>query len=184
MNILRIRFEELYRRHLCRHGQFGINVLHLMAVYGIYFSVFSLAAILLQYLPTQPGPTFVTATLAALSVPYLLLLLCNVPLPAFLATLAATTALIWTARAGSELFVAVHLLLIVFWHRFQLWSHTRYTLRRDMTEFTATYRKGVTLSVLLAVYELPLLHHYFIAGQTPLSGADPEPHQATVGRTD
>ena len=35
MNIFRVNFQELYRRHLCRHSQFGLNIWHLIAVAGI-----------------------------------------------------------------------------------------------------------------------------------------------------
>lgn len=50
-------------------------------------------------------------------------------------------------------------------HRFQLWSHRRYSLHRDMSEFKTKSRKGSYLFILLAVYELPILLYYLIAGR-------------------
>ena len=42
MNPLHANFEELYRRHLCRHSQFGINMLHIVSVVGTYLRCFGL----------------------------------------------------------------------------------------------------------------------------------------------
>ncbi|MEQ9406153.1 MAG: hypothetical protein RIK87_00445 [Fuerstiella sp.] len=53
MNLFRVNFEELYRRHLCRHGHFGINVLHLAAVAGIYLCLLVPAAQFMVLAATQ-----------------------------------------------------------------------------------------------------------------------------------
>ena len=39
MNPFRVNFQELYARHLCRHSQYGINVIHVAAVFGIYLAL-------------------------------------------------------------------------------------------------------------------------------------------------
>ena len=165
MNILRINFNELYRRHLGRHSQLGLNVQHLIAVYGVYFSICALAAIVVRTITPTQDHTGQALTLAILSIPYLVLLLANVPFTIFLATTASIAVLITAAVFETTIPFWLHILLIVLWHRFQIWSHGRYTVHRDMSEFSAKYRKGVYLFFLLAVYELPILLHYLIAGR-------------------
>ena len=55
MNILRINFDELYRRHLCRHSEFGINVLHIVSVWGVYLSLLAVEFRCLRSLFPPPG---------------------------------------------------------------------------------------------------------------------------------
>src|SRR6516165_5222345 len=69
VNLFRVNFQELYRRHLCRHSQFGLNVWHLIAVVGIYYSLYGIAFAL-------PGaPWIVGSVLTA----YFVILAVNVP---------------------------------------------------------------------------------------------------------
>jgi hypothetical protein len=42
MSLLRVEFNELYARHLCRHSQLGINVIHLIALFAIWYAVYGL----------------------------------------------------------------------------------------------------------------------------------------------
>ena len=42
MSLPIVEFDELYARHLCRHSQFGINVTHLAALFGVWFGVYGL----------------------------------------------------------------------------------------------------------------------------------------------
>src|SRR5262245_23659989 len=42
MSLYRVEFNELYSRHLCRHSQFGINVIHLLALLGVWYAVYGL----------------------------------------------------------------------------------------------------------------------------------------------
>lgn len=56
----------------------------------------------------------------------------------------------------------IHLLLLPLWHQLQLVSHRFYRGQRDMSEFAERYRKGWRLSLLLAVYELPILVQFFL----------------------
>ena len=44
-----VDFAELYARHLCRHSQFGINVIHLAALFGVWFGVFAAIALIAAY---------------------------------------------------------------------------------------------------------------------------------------
>ena len=43
MNLFKVNFLELYERHLCRHSQYGINVIHLISVIGSYLALFAIA---------------------------------------------------------------------------------------------------------------------------------------------
>ena len=165
MNILRINFYELYQRHLCRHGQFGINVWHIIAVYGVYFSLCSLAAFVVKGLLPQTSPTIQICVLILLFTPYFGVLLRNIPMPVFLLTFFSSMLLITTAIATPGIPFWLHLILIPSWHRVQLLSHRRYTLHHDMSSFDQTYKKGRTLFVLLAVYELPILLQYLTFGR-------------------
>lgn len=165
MNILRINFDDLYLRHLCRHGQFGINVWHIVAVYGVYFSLCSLAAIAARSLLPQATSTLQCCVLILLFVPYFCVLLRNIPMPVFLLTLLSSMLLIAAAVATPGIPYWLHLILIPVWHRVQLLSHRHYTLRHDMSAFDQTYKKGRTLFVLLAVYELPILLQYLALGR-------------------
>ena len=54
LTFFRIEFSELYARHLCRHSQFGNNVVHLMAVFGTWFALFGIANWLFFWLGTAP----------------------------------------------------------------------------------------------------------------------------------
>ena len=165
MNILRINFNELYQRHLCRHGQFGINVWHIIAVYGVYFSLCCLAAITVRGIFPQITPGVQGCVLVLMFVPYLGVLLRNIPIPVFLLTFVSTIFLIAAAVATPGIPFWLHLILIPAWHRVQLLSHRHYTLHHDMSVPTQTYKKGRTLFVLLAVYELPILLQYLAFGR-------------------
>ena len=45
-------------------------------------------------------------------------------------------------------------------YKLQTWSHKIYNFKKDMTEFNKKYPKGVTLFLLLSLYELPILLNY------------------------
>jgi hypothetical protein len=165
ISIFRINFNEIYRRHLCRHSQFGLNAQHLIAVYGIYYSVYSLVAILIRHLLPQLDVAAQAVTLAVLSIPYLGVLAANIPVTLLPALVVSIALLIAGSVMQTTIPFWLHIVLIVMWHRFQLWSHKRYTLHRDMSEFECRYKKGGYLFLLLAVYELPILLHYFLVGR-------------------
>jgi hypothetical protein len=165
VNILRINFLELYQRHLCRHGQFGINVWHIIAVYGVYFSLVSLAAIVVRAILPQATVAIQYFVLTILFVPYLAVLLRNIPVAVFSLTALSALLLIVAAVATPGIPFWLHLILIPAWHRVQLISHRRYTVHHDMSAFDQTYKKGRTLFLLLAVYELPILLQYLAFGR-------------------
>lgn len=165
MNILSINFPELYQRHLCRHGQFGINVWHIIAVYGVYFSLVSLPAIAVRALLPQATVITQYSVLFLLSVPYLAVLLRNIPWTVFSLSALSVWLLIVAAVATPGIPFWLHLILIPAWHRVQLISHRHYTVHHDMSAFDQTYKKGRTLFLLLAVYELPILLQYLAFGR-------------------
>jgi hypothetical protein len=145
-----VNFQELYRRHLCRHSQFGLNVWHLIAVVGIYYSLYGIAFAL-------PGaPWIVGSVLTA----YFVILAVNVPWRVLLLDGAVVGALLAVTLAVPQIPVWIHLILLVIWHRFQVWQHRIYDKSVDMREFNDKYRKGPALFVLLAVYELPILLNF------------------------
>src|SRR5262245_8119192 len=69
MTLFRVDFPGLYGRHLCRHSQFGINVVHLAALFGVWFGVYGIVYALarVEWLPV------------ALAVGYLALVAVNAP---------------------------------------------------------------------------------------------------------
>ncbi|MDA1166584.1 MAG: hypothetical protein O3B13_26100 [Planctomycetota bacterium] len=159
MNLFRADFGELYRRHLCRHGGFGINVLHLVAVVGVYLSLLELAFSL-------PAAEWVIGTLLAI---YAAVLGCNVPLRLIALTTAVIGVLIAVCLALPAVNPWVYVGALIASHRFQLWHHRVFPQSLDMAEFNAKYRKGPALFVLLAVYELPILLNYVAyEGDQPL----------------
>ena len=163
VSILKIDFAEVYRRHLGRHSQLGINVLHLIAVYGVYFSVFSAAAAGVSLL--FPEQSFIgrAMTLFVLSMPWLGVLAANVPLrPLVLSILSSV--ILSAAAAVCPIPWWLALLLLPAWHQLQQISHRWYTVSRDMSGYQQRYPKGARLVVMLAVFELPILLNYFLIG--------------------
>ncbi len=176
MRITQVQFSELYRRHLCRHSEIGLNVLHLIAVLGVYFSIAGIiSAIALILIPGVPP---LTAGAIAL-IPYTILILVYVPIGTASLNLAAIGLVAGLEQTCPWLPSWGHILLIVFWHRVQLWSHHFYTESFDLSPFSEKYRKGFKLFLILAVFELPLLIHYFLnlnALQRELKQLIPENH--------
>lgn len=161
MNILHIDFYKLYRRHLCRHGHFGINVLHLIAVAGIYIPIFALADCLLQIC----GVSSRLPALVLMIVPWFAVVAANVPPKISLLTAVVVGALVATFHILPVAPFWVWILMIPAMHRFQQFSHRLYHMDRDMSEFEATYAKGFRRFVLLLVYELPILLNYLFFGR-------------------
>jgi hypothetical protein len=172
MNILTADFQELYRRHLCRHSQPGINVAHLGSVAITYFGAFLLVRHLLASLG---APWWL---LPAALVPYFLVLARNLP-PRLLAATVLGYALILVLVFSlpplpTWLVVVLSVALILLGHKSQAWSHRVRDYETDMTEFSAKYPKGPGLFLLLSVYELPILLNYLLfAGRSVVSTAHP-----------
>jgi hypothetical protein len=155
MNVLRANFGELYQRHLCRHSQYGINLIHVLSVVGVYLGLFALLHGLVQS----------EWLLLGITVPYLLILLLNVPCRVFVVNVFVMGLIVLGASALPELSMWWYLLGIALSYKIQVWSHRIYTKEQDMTEFKKKYQKGFALFVLLSVYELPILLNYLCFGR-------------------
>src|SRR5260370_251392 len=75
MSLFFVEFDELCARHLCRHSQLGINVIHLLALLGIWYALYGLLYWLVG----------VEWALVAAALAYLAILVINVPMRVFLA---------------------------------------------------------------------------------------------------
>ncbi|MHC4878328.1 MAG: hypothetical protein ACYTGL_17900 [Planctomycetota bacterium] len=152
MNLLNVDFQELYQRHLRRHSQFGINVLHLVAVVGIYTALYGVAFSL-------PGAEWIVGSLLGA---YFLVLAFNIPFLLLLVNAAVVGGLLAGFLTLPEIPVWVHIIAILALHRFQQFQHRIYNKELDMSGFTEKYRKGPALFFLLAVYELPILLNFLV----------------------
>jgi hypothetical protein len=169
MNILSVNFEELYQRHLCRHSQFGLNIGHLGSVIAVYFGLCGVVWEIASRFTGYEHPEYV---ILALVIPYLLVLLFNVPFKVWLTSLMMVAVIVTAAYfvcprislpGGFEkLTIALYIVLILGAHRYQNWAHQFYHKEKDMTEFNKKYQKGLVLFFLLAVYELPILLNYLV----------------------
>jgi hypothetical protein len=155
LSVLSADFGELYRRHLCRHSQYGINVIHVLSVIGVYLGLF---ALLYQLVQSE-------WVLLGITVPYLLILVFNLPFRVFVVNLLVMGLIVLGAAALPEVSWWWYLPGIVLSYKIQVWSHRIYTKEQDMTEFKKKYPKGFALFVLLSVYELPILLNYLCFGR-------------------
>jgi hypothetical protein len=180
MNILKVDFQELYERHLCRHSQMGINIAHLGSVATTYYGAFLLIAQVVAWLD---GPWW---ALPVGLVPYLVVLALNLP-----PRLLAATVVFYVLFLPLVLVVPplpwwlvcpLSVVLIALGHKSQQWSHRYWDEEIDMTDFNKKYKKGRKLFLLLSVYELPILLNYLVfvgRGATRPAASHPaEPVQA------
>ena len=159
MNPLNANFDELYRRHLCRHSEFGINVLHLIAVVGVYLALFGIALAL-------PGGAWIfMAVLTA----YFATLAINLPILVWVVTIATVFLMLGTFLYLPQVPIWAYVIMLIFWHKFQNWNHKIYHKEHAMDEFQDKYRKGLPLFFLLSVYELPVLLNYLVFDRNRLS---------------
>lgn len=146
MRLLRVEFNELCARHLCRHSQTGINVLHLIALFGIWYAVYGLLGGLvgIAWVPAVPA------------LAYLAVVAPNLPIRVLTAT-----ALFLTLLVAAALWLPApwwaELLLIPACYKLQAWSHKYYNVESDMTTFNQKYPKGALLFVVLLLYEVPIV---------------------------
>jgi hypothetical protein len=146
MSLLHVDFAELYARHLCRHSQFGINVVHLASLFGTWFGVYGIVYALarVEWLPVALAAAY--GALVALNAPPRACVATAVFLAIFL------TALLWLP----ELPIWAYVVMIPLFYKVQSWSHKVWTVETDMTEFNKKYHKGIVLFVVLLIYEVPL----------------------------
>ena len=153
-----VDFQELYERHLCRHSQFGNNVVHLACLVGMYFALYGIVYALV------PAP-WGTWIIIGIAISYLVQLAANVPVRVFL-VITAFLALFFAALfAMPKLDWWWYAVAVVVFYKLQSWSHWVFTKEKDMTEFDKKYQKGPALFVLLSIYELPILLNYLFFGR-------------------
>lgn len=150
MNLLRINFDDLYERHLCRHSQLGINVGHMLCIIGTYLALFGI----LYNLTESPG------LILGLMLPYLAVLAFNIPFRVFAALLVFLTLFFAAFFALPMQPLWLSALVIAVLYKIQNASHKIWNIEKDMTEFNKKYPKGVTLFFLLSLYELTILLNY------------------------
>jgi hypothetical protein len=147
MRLFLVEFNELYARHLCRHSQTGINIVHLFALAGIWYSIYGL----LCWLTEVPWILAVPASL------YVAVLAPNVPVRILGATCCFLALIVTAVLLLPQPPFWVHLIAIPVLYKVQSWSHRIYTVERDMTEFNKKYPKGYVLFVILLIYEVPIV---------------------------
>jgi hypothetical protein len=150
LTLLSFDFDDLYARHLCRHSQFGINVIHLLALLGVWLGVYSA-------LYVMTGATWLLYTLAA---GYLVLVGLNAPARVLLATAVFMAGFVALLLWLPQLPIWAYPIIVVVCYQVQSYSHKIFTRAADMTEFNQRYPKGPVLFVVLLVYEVPLLLQY------------------------
>ncbi|MCI0683559.1 MAG: hypothetical protein L0Y71_15755 [Gemmataceae bacterium] len=173
MQLWIVEFHELYARHLCRHSQLGINVIHLAALFAVWYAVYGLLFWL----------TGIEWTLAVPALAYLAVLAPNLPLR----VLAATAVYLGLILAAVLLLPQppfwVYLIMIPVFYKVQSWSHKFYTVETDMTEFNAKYTKGSVLFVVLLWYEVPIVLNHLLFAPTPaLTATQAAPAQVGPAR--
>ena len=75
LSLLHIDFDNLYARHLGRHSQFGINVGHLAALFGLWFGAYAALYQLILLLGLPAG----CLVIGALALSYLVMVAVNAP---------------------------------------------------------------------------------------------------------
>jgi hypothetical protein len=152
LSLWRVDFPDLYARHLCRHSQFGINVVHLAALFGVWFGVYGLVLSLtrLEWLPI------------ALAVAYFGLVALSAPVRVCLATAAFLTVFVAALWWLPELPAWAYLAMIPACYEVQSLSHKVWTAAADMTEYNKRFPKGATLFVVLLIQEVPLCLNYLL----------------------
>jgi hypothetical protein len=161
LSLLHVDFDDLYARHLGRHSQFGINVAHLAALYGMWFGVYAAIyqATLLLSLPAG------WVLIVALAVVYLGLVAVNAPFRVCAATAAFLAIFVASVLALPKLpawSLAVFVLMVPAFYKIQAWSHKIWTLAADMSEFNRRFPPGPILNSILMVYEVPTCIYYLV----------------------
>jgi hypothetical protein len=152
MSLRRVEFAELYARHLCRHSQFGINVVHLAAVFGTWTAIYGILAWL-------AGTIYAPIGLAA---GHLALIAFNVPARLVLVSGLSFALMIAVVFLLPGIPVWVYALTIPVWYKIQAYSHKVWNIEKDMSEFNKKYEKGPLLFVILTIYETPILLNYLM----------------------
>jgi hypothetical protein len=151
LSLLHVDFDALYARHLGRHSQFGINLGHLTALFGLWFGVYAtlyeailIVALALSYLAC-----------VASSAPYRVVVATAIFMALFVASVLALPRLpAWTMLA----FFA----MAPLFYKVQSWNHKIWTTAADMTEFNRRFPPGGAMNFILLIYEVPICINYLV----------------------
>jgi hypothetical protein len=152
LSLVHVDFADLYRRHLCRHSQFGINVTHLVALAGVWFGVYGFVYWLL---PMAWVPVVMAAAYLAAVAP-------NILARVTVATAGFLTLFVAAVLGLPGLPFWVYLVMIPVFYKLQAWTHKVFTIAHDMTEYNQKYPKGAALFWVLLFYEVPFLLNYLV----------------------
>jgi hypothetical protein len=155
----RVDFSELYTRHLGRHSQFGINIAHLAALYGIWFGIYgAIDQTLLHAEPRAAWPVII-----AMAVTYLAMVSVNAPIRVTLATATFLVVFVASVLALPTLpawSILVFVALVPLFYKVQAYSHKVWNKAADMSEFNRRFPPGRALSFLLLINEVPICLNY------------------------
>jgi hypothetical protein len=161
LSLLALDFAGLYTRHLGRHSQAGINVAHLIALYGIWFGIYASLdqGARLMHLPAS---WLVVVIMAA---GYLATISINSP-PAVIAVTTAFMALFVTSVLSlpdlPAWSIVAFLALIPICYKLQSYSHRIWTKAADMSDFNKRFPPGRDLNIVLLFYEVPICLNYLV----------------------
>jgi len=161
LNLLHIDFNDLYARHLGRHSQFGINVGHLVSLYGLWFGVYAALyqAVLMLGVPSG------WLIIVALAATYLAIVAVNAPFPVDLATAAFLAVFVASVLSLPRLpgwSIPAFLIMAPVFYKVQSWNHKIWTTAADMTEFNKRFPPGPSLNKILLLYEVPICLYYLV----------------------
>jgi hypothetical protein len=161
LSLRHVDFDGLYTRHLGRHSQFGINVAHLLALYGVWFGVYATITQTLRF----AGVPGWWAAAVVLALCYLATAAVNSPPRVILATAAFLAVFVATVLALPPLpgwSVPLLVLLIPVCYKLQSWSHKVWTAAADMSDFNRRFPPGRDLNLVLLFYEVPICLNYLL----------------------
>lgn len=161
LSLLRVDFNELYTRHLGRHSQFGINVAHLIALYGVWFGVYGAVA---QIARLAAIPNW-WAIIVGMGAAYLASVAIRAPFHVILATAVFMCFFVASVLAVPQLpgwSIPAFLALIPIFYKVQSYSHKIWTAAADMSEFNKQFPPGRELNFILLVLEVPICLNYLL----------------------
>jgi hypothetical protein len=161
LSLLDVDFHNLYARHLGRHSQFGINVGHLAALFGLWFGAYA-ALYQIILLVGMPAGYLV---IVAMALSYLVLVGVNAPFHVVLATAGFMAVFVASIVALPRLpvwSIPAFLAMIPVFYKIQSWNHKIWTVAADMTEFNKQFPPGRDLNLILLIHEVPVCLNYLL----------------------
>jgi hypothetical protein len=160
LSLLHVDFDALFTRHRGRHSQIGINLGHLVALYGLWFGVYAAVGQGARLLGLPAWAFVVTMAVA-----YLSTVSVNAPGRVIVATamfLALFVAGVLALPALPAWSIPAFLILAPACYKLQSWNHRVWTTAADMSEFNKQFPPGRDLNLILLVYEVPICLNYLL----------------------